>query len=443
MTDERRGLRALPPELVLAFAAWFALLVAHVIVRIAVKEPWTAIRYQLTSSGISLATEVLATLGALELARRLTGRAALGLRIVAGAFLFEIVLDLAWALLQFKSFEYMSKHEWIYKAADYAFWAGWMAIAVGLAIAAFRERRVLAIVIVAVNLLTWPPAFLAKDMYSWLPDGTTGVLIDATLRGLRYALLAAGFWVLARGAPVSDRSVAASGLRLAAKSLWLRVIAVAAVPLLTLMVIGGKGSKGSVEMLKLAMIAGLVVSLVAFIQFGVGAVRTARGSVAELGRWPFVIGGATSLWAAGVLLGQLPWMYKMLYGGDSFGFGGDELQRYAQALAIALPLVITAGMALVAIAIGSFAGRRGADELRGHAQAKGAGFVTLQLVALAMTVWMVPEAKSLGSLAMLTLLALGSAVAAIVMLAKLLGLAADELDREAALPTASVISDGS
>lgn len=437
--DERQGLRALPPALLLAFAGWFVMIVASVVVLFAVKEPWSAVRYHLTSGGVGFATQVLGLVGVLELARRLTGSAALGMRIAAAGFAFEIVLDLAWALLQFKT--NLWEHEWVYKVADYAFWGGWLALPVGVAIANWRERRMLAIIVVAVWLLTWPPALLAKPMYSWLPAGKSGEVIEAVLRALRYALVLGGFAVLARGHLASDRLAASSGLRIAAKALWLRLIAAAAVPLLTLLVIGGRASKGSVEMLKLATFVALLVNIFAFVQFGVGALRTARASVPELGRWPFVLGGAASLWASGVMISQTSWLYRLLYkdGGDSFGGGGMD---YAQALALALPLVITGGMALIAVGIGTFAGRRGSEELRGHAQAKGAGFVTLSLVAIAMTSWMVPKATSLGSLAMLMLLALGSAVAAIVMMAKLLGLAADELDREAGLPTASVVNDG-
>jgi hypothetical protein len=437
MTDDKRGLRALPPALLLAFAALFAMLIADVIVRLTIKEPWTALRYQLTSSGVGFATEVLGALGALELARRLTGRAALGVRIAAGAFIFEVALDVLWALVQFKS--NLWDHEWIYNVADYAFWAGWIAIPIGLAIALGRERQVLAIIVVAVALITWPPAFIGKPMYSWLPSGSAGQVINAGFRTLRYGCMLAAFAALAAGQVASERPLAARGLRLAAKSLWVRLVAAAAVPLITLMVIGGKGTEGSVSMLKLATLTALVVNIVALTQFGVGALRVARASVHELGRWPFVLGGACTLWAGGVMLGQLSFLYRMLYGKDSYG--GSELASYAQALSIALPIIVAAGMALLAVAIGGFAARSGNDTLRADAQAKGAGFVTLTLVAMAITTWMLPKATSVGSAAMLLLLALGASVVALVMMARLLGLAALDLEREASLPPATLLSD--
>ncbi|HEY5945854.1 MAG TPA: hypothetical protein VIV40_10200 [Kofleriaceae bacterium] len=441
MSEGKPGLRALPPALLLAFAAWFVMLVANVVLRITVKEPWTALRFQLTADGVGFATEVLATFGAFELARRLTGRAALGVRIAGAALLFEIVLDLAWALVQFKS--NLWEHEWIYKAADYAFWAGWMVIPIGLFIALGRENRVLGIMIVSAALLTWPPAFLAKGMYSWLPTGNAGFVIDGAMRGLRYALMLAGFAALAAQEPTSDRVIAASGLRTAAKSLWLRVIAAIVVVLLTLMVIGGRGSKGSMDVLKLAMFTALIVNVIAMVQFGVGALRAARGAVADLGRWPFAISGGVALWAGGVMISQTSWLYKMLYErGSSSAFGTETANDYAQALVVAMPIVITVGIALLAVAISGFAARRGAEDLRAHAQAKGAGFVTLTLVSVAIQAWMLPKAGSLGSFAMLSLLAAGSVLVAIVMMARLLNLAADELDREPGLPTATALSDG-
>jgi hypothetical protein len=206
------------------------------------------------------------------------------------------------------------------------------------------------------------------------------------------------------------------------------------------MAIAGRGSSGSLEMLKLATLSALVVNIIAFTQLGIGALRTARASVPELGRWAFVVGGSCALWAAGVMLGQLPWFYKLLYGNDRYG--GDLTRDYTQALSLALPLVATAGLALLAVAISGLAARTGNETLRAEAQAKGAGFVALSLVAMAITAWMLPKASSMSSLAMLMLLALGASIVAIVMMARLLGLAALDVERQVGLPSATVISDG-
>jgi hypothetical protein len=333
------------------------------------------------------------------------------------------------------------EHRTLYQVLEYAYWTAWIALPVGVCVACWREKRELGIFVVIISLLTWPPAFLAKAMYSWMPSGSTGHVLEALFRSSRLAFLLAGFAALSPSATVADRNVASSGLRLSAKSLWLRLLAAAAVPLITLLVIAGKGTPGRVEMLKLATFVALLVNGFAYLQFGVGALRTARGAVTDLGRWPFVLGGAASLWVGGVLIGQMAPMYRMLYKNDSSMFGGSGLD-YMQALALAMPIVVTAGTALMAVAIAGLAERHGNGELRAHAQAKGAGFVTLSLVGVAITNWMVPKADTMSSVAMLMLLALGSIVVAIVMMAKLLGLAAEELDRDAGLPSATLVSDG-
>lgn len=440
MSEEPKGVRALPPALTLAFVVWLVMMVVRFVYLLSTKEPWGAIRFNLVNEGTGLAAAVLAMLGAFELAGRLTGREALGTKIAAIGFAASLAIDVSYGGLNFldKAWE----HEWVYKTFDYAFFTSWLAVPIGLAIANWRGKRELAIFAVLVSLLTWPPPFLAKAMYSWLPDGTTGWTIEVALRAVRIAVLFAAFAAIARPSASGDRSLAASGLRTAAKALWLRVIAAVAVVLLTLMVIGGKGSKGSLDILKLAMLAGGVINIIALAQFGVGAARAARAGVADLARWPILVGASASLWATGVTVGQFPWLYKMLYKNGESGFMGRDAQEMAQALAVAMPVVVTVGVALVAIAINGFAAKRGNDDLRGHAQAKTAGFVALTLVGLAIQLWMLPKASSLGSFAMLSLLAAGSALVGTVMMAKLLGLAADALESEPGLPTASVISDG-
>lgn len=439
MSEEPKGLRALPPALVLAFAVWLAMIAVRVVYIFAVTDPYRGVRFAMFNEGTGFACEVLATLGAFELARRLTGRAGQGALIAAIGFASTIAIDVAYGFTSFM--ERAWEHEWIFKVGDYAFFVGWLVVTIGVAIACGREKRGLGIAVVAVSLLTWPPPFLAKAMYGWIPDGKTGYAIEHAIRAARLIVLVAGFAAIARGTTVTDRALAASGLRSAGKALWLRVIAAVSVILLTLMVIGGRGSKSSLEVLQLAIMAAAVVNIAALVLFGVGGVRAARGTIADLGRWPLVLGGAASLWAAGVTIAQLPWLYKMFYKHDSV-LGRSELTEYAQALAIAMPLVVTVGVGLVAIAIGRLAGRRGRAELIAHAQAKGIGFVVLTLVSLAIQAWMLPEAKSLGSFAMMSLLAAGCGFVATVMMARLCGLGADELERDAGLPSATLVSGG-
>jgi hypothetical protein len=439
MSDKTKGVRTLPAALTLAFAIWIVMLFVRLVFLYTAKEPWGAVRFGLVSEGTALAGEVLAMLGTFELVRRLVGPAALGARLAGIGFAAALAIDVAFGLLQLK--ENVWEHKWLFDVYGYSFFAAWLCVPVGLAIAHWHERKDIAGAVLLVGLLTWPPPFLAKVMFGWIPDGKAGLMIEVGLRGLRFVVLFAAFAALARGAASTDRVLAASGLRSAAMALWLRVIAAVGVVLFTLMIVAGKGGQGSLDVLKLAMMAGAIINIIALAQFGFAAARAARGHVADLARWPIVLGGAAMLWATGVAMGQFPWLYKMLYKGGG-GFGGRDAQDYAQALSVAVPLVVTTGVTLVAIAIGGFAAKRGNEDLRGHVQAKTAGFVSLTLVALAIQAWMLPKAMqggSLGTYAMLTLLAAGAGLVGTVMMAKLLGIAAGALEGEPGLPTATVV----
>ena len=63
------------------------------------------------------------------------------------------------------------------------------------------------------------------------------------------------------------------------------------------------------------------------------------------------------------------------------------------------------------------------------------------LSSVAIQQWMLPNAKSLGSFAGMTLLAAGAGLYATILMAKLCTLAADAVDREPGLPTAKLVND--
>ena len=442
MSGEPKGLRALPPALVLGFAGWLAWIAVRIGFGLTHQDMFAAVRFGLVGEGVIFACELLALLGAFALARQLTGGAARGVRIAAFGLAGVALVDVAFGFFNFMAHPW--QHEWLIDAFDYARYVVWLAVPIGLAIACGRQRRVLGIVVIAISLVTWLPPPLASRVYVALSASMVGLVLKMLLTALGYATLLAGFAAIARSTTVADRVRAASGLRTAAKALWLRVIAAIVVVLLTLVVIGGRGSGGSIATLRLATLAAGVINILAVVQLGWGSVRAAQGSVPALGRWPLVLGGAASLWAAGVSLGQLPWLYKLLYQRSSM-VGDSQLADYAQVLTVAMPLVITAGVALLAIAIGRLAAHHGNEPLRAQAQAKGTGFVALTLAALAISAWMVPKAQHAGdasSFVILSLLAAGASLAATVMMARLCTLGAEELERDAGLPAATVVSRG-
>lgn len=440
--QEARGVRAVPPAMLLAFSMWLTLQLVRVVLLLTAKDPSTSVRMSLVSEGLSFADEVLLVVGAFELARRASGEAARGLFVASYALVAVLVLDVGFGLVT-GVMKNPWEHEWLYKASDYAFFVAWVPIPVGLAIANWRNHRGLAIAIVAVAVFSWPPPFAMKALHGWIPDGKAGYVIQIALNTTRIGCFLVGFIAAARGSAAADRALAVDGLQLASRALWLRVMAAVGLVLLTLMAIAGGGGGGSFAMLKLAMMAAAVINFIAFTQFGIGAVRVGRAALPDLGRWLLVIGGATSLWAAGVTLTQSGYLYKMLYGGAD-SFDREMTTEFAQALTLALPIVVIAGAGLLAIAIGGLAARLGNEELRSDAQAKGAGFVALSLVSVAIQAWMIPKAMaggSLGSFAGLSLLAAGAGLWATVLMARLCTQAADELGKEPGLPTASIVSD--
>ena len=68
--------------ILVAFAMWLSLYCVRVVYIFAAKDPWTSVRLNLVSEGLSYAEEILLLIGAFEMRRRMTGAARLGMSIV-------------------------------------------------------------------------------------------------------------------------------------------------------------------------------------------------------------------------------------------------------------------------------------------------------------------------------------------------------------------------
>jgi hypothetical protein len=316
-----------------------------------------------------------------------------------------------------------------------------LAFAIGFVLVLPAARRVLGLVAVAIVFVTWPVDPLRKALFGWMDLGRDATMyFELTLRLLRYGTLLALAIVASRGTTTTDVYAASAGFRLAARALWLRVIAAVCVVLLTLMLVAGGGRSG-VELFRFAMMSQGIVTIAALTMFGVGALRVAGSSVAGLSATTLVIGGGASLWAAGVSVAQLPYLYKMLYKTEETYMRSGSME-WAQALATAMPIVVIVGVALLATALSGLAARRGNEDLRTSAQGNGVGFVALMLVAVAIQTWMVPKAESASSFAMLALMAAAAGLWATVLMAKLLARGADVVEEEPGLPLASIVNLG-
>ena len=433
--EEQRGWRAVPPALLLGLGAWMVLALVRLVHVVASSDVY-AVRLNLVAEGTMFAGYLLAALGTYDLSRRLVGREALGLKIAALGFATLFAVDVSYTFTSFV--ERLYDHRWIFDVFNYAYFVPALAVMVGLAVALWQVHKGFAVVLLVIAVATHPPQFLQEPLYGWLDLGGHREfwLFDLCVRFVRLAAILWAVLAIARGTTQPHRVLAADGMRSAAKALWLRLIAAVSVGLLTLIVLAGKGGQGSLEVLKLAMVSAAVLNIIALAMFGLGAVRGARAEVGELPRWLLLVGGGTALWGAGVTLAQLPWLYRSLYKGDSMG---GPFEEYAQVLSIALPVVVTAGVAIVAFAIGSYGNRSGNSELAAQAQSKGAGFVALTLVAIAIQIWMLPKASSLSSFVMLSLLAAVAAFVGSAMMATLCSRTAAVLEGEPSLPTAKVV----
>jgi hypothetical protein len=444
METEESGHRAVPPALMIGLLLPIVWAIARVVILTGWKPSGEGTSYVprliLTSEGVGFAVSALMLAGTLELARRMTERPRMGLNFAVAGIAISFATDLITGLVQFTAKPW--DHLWVYKVYDYVGAASMLLFTIGLVAALPAARRVLGFVAIALVFVTWPVEPVRKALFGWMDLGRdSSMYFETVLRIVRYGTLLGLVIGAASGVTTPDTYAASNGFRLAAKALWLRVIAAVSVVLLTLILIAGRGS-GGMELLKLAMMGQGLVMIAALSMFGGGALRAARASLPGLSGYTLVVGGGASLWAAGVSLAQLPYLYKMLYKNGEDSYSRSDSMEWAQALSLAMPIVVIIGIALLATALSGLAARRGNEDLRSDAQGKGIGFVVLMLVALAIQYWMLPKSRSIGNYALLALLAAAAGLWGTVLMAKLLARGADVVEEEPGLPQASVINAG-
>lgn len=443
METEDSGHRAVPPALLVGLALPLVWAIARIVILAGWKPDGRGTfvpRLILVGEGVGFACAALMLAGTLELARRMTGRSRVALNVAVAGVAISFATDLITGLVQFtaKPWDY----RWVYKIYDYVGAASIVAFAIGLVLVLPASRRILGIIAIALVFVTWPIEPVRKALYGWMDLGRdSSMYFETVLRIVRYGTLLGLVISAARGVTTTDIYAASNGFRLAAKALWLRVIAAVCVVMLTLMLVAGRGT-GGMELFRVAMMAQGLVTVGALAMFGAGALRAARASVPGLSAYTLVVGGGASLWAAGVSLAQLPYLYKMLYKSGEDSYSRSDAMDWAQALSTAMPIVVIIGVALLATALSGLGARRGNENLRTDAQGKGVGFVALMLVAVAIQSWMLPKASSVGNYAMLALLAAGAGLWGTVLMAKLLARGADVVEEEPGLPPASIVNVG-
>jgi hypothetical protein len=223
-----------------------------------------------------------------------------------------------------------------------------------------------------------------------------------------------------------------------ANALWLRMIAIAALPLVTMAVLGGHDG-GSFKALGYAMIGAGFINVVSFLAFGLGALDAARANEPDQRRAPFYLAAAGSLWCAGVTLYQLPMLYQTMFGEHS-GFLAERNEEMASAFAIVIPLVAAAAIVVWTTGAGGLAFRRERLDLSERAHRTAIWYVVLTAASLAVSQWLIPEARSDGSALLLLMLALACGSVAVVNAASLAGDTAELGNVEqAVIPTATML----
>lgn len=426
--------RNLPPVLLAMFAIELVSLVGFLAYDLSHGPTDDSVRIGLAETGLTFTTYVLGVVGFLELARRTAGRVSLGFKITALGFALGLANQIGWHL--FELFQPHWSFETISTVQQWTYYTVNLLPVLGVTIAATIVDRRAALAGVLAVLVSDPLPWLARHMYGWLVTGwKSQIVLVEVLHAIGLVALFVIAARLAVGGAEPPASSGASGFRTIASGLWLRVIAACTVAGLTLLLVIGKADESAASIFKLATISSAIVGAISLGMIARGAFGA---MVAEIPAVPLVLAKAASLWCLGVTLAQLPYTYRMLYAADEYGYG-SAARDYVQALSVVAPIVAIAAIAAVARAIAGFAARRGLEQLRFEAQSKGVGFVTLMLAGIGLQQWLLPDATSEGQLAGMMI---GAAVCSLwgtVLMARLCALAADSLQAEPGLPTATVV----
>jgi hypothetical protein len=396
------------------------------------------LRIELGIGSLEYAVQVMFAIGCFDLARRLTGRARLGAQIACYAYVCALAIDVAYSVVTTQVQLY--EHQTFLTVYEYVWVAMRFVPLAGLVLAAWDRIAIAIGGLVAAVLVSRPPVVM-KHVVSWLDLGDKG---RRDLSIALFVLEAVALFALVLAASpdtseIAEPHLAERGLRRAASALWLRVIAVGAVPALMLLAIMGH-SEDTAKMIAYATIMAAIVNAWSFTQFAIGVLGVARARLADMSSIPLYASAIGAFANAGLVLRQTPELYRMLFSPDR-GFGGEFTRDYMAVFAITAPLVAIGSLVVLAAAIAGFAGRRSGpfNDLHTEASGKGMGAGALLLVPFAIMQWMLPSAESAGSAVFMLLAIIGCSIAAIVMMARLCTLAADQITREPSLPTATVV----
>ncbi|MDQ3367145.1 MAG: hypothetical protein M3680_17115 [Myxococcota bacterium] len=389
-------------------------------------------RWHVFTLGAPVAEYLLVSLGLLELARRCTGRAHTLLRVAATLTLVTLIWVVAYPFIN----AVVGRNETVFAIFRWSHVAlGALATAVAICVAAaargFTRAPVAAwMAVLAVLARGWVP-YVTDGLHEWLWQhrmiellywSTIGTLGAAGLLGLAATLVRDGV------GPAQDPDEASAGFRQAAGALRFRIVAALALAVFTVAMLRSQGAA------KIVMFGGPLIVLATMVICAVGFLRASRSWVDGLPRFRLAVGAAITMWWVGVHLHQLGALYSGLDGGI-----WGATQELLSSWSVLGPLLATAGLALVGSAISTFAAARANDELREAASVR----TVLTVILFASSVGIQSQlfkASTVNGFVVLSFVAAGAGIAALVSFLGLLTRAADAMHASPTLPAARVVA---
>jgi hypothetical protein len=394
--------------------------------------------WMMVTNGIDAAAHVLVAAGALQLARSLSGRAALGARIVAIAQIGLVVMVGFWIAIQMWSYTESDTMFKVVAAARYAHAILWLAVAVGFALVA--RPLELAVLLPLVAIFGVPVPVLGQALYGHVHSETGWMLMETAPYIVISAIALAAAWSR-RGELVDGPApVAADAFARAGKALWLRVIAALSLAGFTFLV-GMARSPDLMGLLRAVMLLAPIVDAIALALFARAVMALARGPLAP---WLLSTAAAFALAATAMSAGRVAQLYNFFYGHHDEGLYGMATREpviggFATQV---IPLVGATAIALVLLAIARLARERRLEDVRENVVIRTGVFVGLIVGSLLMTRFLAGPMIGETGLAVFMLFAIAAATLyALTIAAKLCQQGAELVARDpVGLPAAKVVS---
>jgi hypothetical protein len=391
--------------------------------------------YATLLAGSWLALFVLSAVGLARLARRLSGAAQAGARIAVAATLAAIAVQITHMAVMVYTIvtgDDLRRASWTFSNAAGS--TATLLFAVGVGLAARRWYLIVAGAVVAV--LTNPPWFLARAMFSRITDSLHGY---AVLLGALGVVWTVSMFVIAmlacRDTTPNEEPRMTTGLNRIALALHGLAVATVVLVIFVLFLELTDASPTILMAQHLAIVFATLLGLAALIVLALGAL--------DVTGWLMIASASASLCVAGRMVGRLAELaqryFYRLHGdlANVYSFGPREPTFIP---AISSQLLTTGAIAGVLVAIAVAARRRGLDHLRARVMVNAGLFVGLSLGATTGQ-RLIADVSDLTPLGVVIMIGTNAAlVASWLIAARVVRRAGTELAGEANLPVAKLVN---